>query len=184
MATGADAAPPALFIERLHDRHPGLTEFIAGLFSDSAAVCLSRHYQSPVTIAVSTEADTRDYSVEWDAPDERRLRALANTPETTEFGACGVTLAAVEAMLGLVAVERADHRTGADYYVNADPSDLSLERALRLEVSGVDHGSEATVRALLRQKVDQARRGGSILPAIASAMGFMVRRVMFQSVES
>lgn len=182
MASGANPALPAMAIARLHDRHPGLTESVAGLFSDSAAVCLSRHHISPIEMVVSNETSAQQYSVAWSAPDALMLRALANTDETTEFGACGVTLAAIEAMAGLVAVERADRRTGADYYVAADAKSFSLEAAIRLEISGVDHGAESIVAARLREKVRQARRGISDLPAIASVVGFRVRRVMFQSV--
>jgi len=77
----------------------------------------------------------------------------------------------------MVALSRAETRTGADYYVGR--SGLSdLEEAFRLEVSGLDEGSLADVRRRLKTKEDQAARGDSFLPAYASVVGFREAAVL------
>lgn len=53
----------------------------------------------------------------WDAPSSAVLRAHANEIDATEQGAYAVSFAAVEALVGLVAMRRAETLTGADYYV-------------------------------------------------------------------
>jgi hypothetical protein len=111
------------------------------------------------------------------------LNAWANDIDTTESGAYGVCLAAVEVEEQLVAVKRAETLTGADWYVaptGTEPDDL--ERCFRLEISGVDTGGRVIVETRLRQKVDQTRRGASNLPAIASVVGFKERAVLIQKV--
>ena len=83
------------------------------------------------------------------------------------------------ARTSLVAVGRAETLTGADYYVapqGSMPGDL--EGCLRLEVSGVDSGSNTVVGRRLKNKLAQARRGLSDLPAIAGVAGFRARLVL------
>ena len=70
-------------------------------------------------------------------PDVRTLNAHANEIDATEAGAYGVSLAAVEAISGLVAVRRAETLTGADWYIAPQGTDADdLESCIRLEVSG------------------------------------------------
>ena len=77
----------------------------------------------------------------------------------------------------MVALSRADTRTGADYY-GARPESADFEEAFRLEVSGVDAGSLADIRRRLRSKEEQAARGDSFLPAYASVVGFREAAVL------
>jgi len=123
--------------------------------------------------------------IEFQKPSTRVLNAWANDIDTTENGAYCVCLAAVEVEEQLVAVKRAETLSGADWYVapvGTAPDDL--ERCLRLEVSGLDTGARSAVEARLRQKVDQARRAASNLPAIASVVGFKERAIAIRKVSS
>lgn len=97
--------------------------------------------------------------------------AIPGTP--TEMGAYALALAAMEHTRGLVAVSRAETRTGADYYLDVpDAEVVDLETSVRLEVSGTDTGDEKVVSARLAQKLKQATAGASNLPAIACVVGF------------
>jgi hypothetical protein len=113
------------------------------------------------------------------------LNAWANDIDTTESGAYGVSLAAVEAEENLVAVRRAETLTGADWYIaplGTDPGDL--EDCFRLEVSGVDAGDRRIIETRLQQKINQTRKGASNLPAIASVVGFKEKAIAIQKVSS
>jgi len=78
---------------------------------------------------------------EWEATDDRTKHAWANEIDATEAGAYACVLAAVELTSGMVAVYRAETKTGADYYiVPAGNSVDDLENCLRLEVSGINKG--------------------------------------------
>jgi hypothetical protein len=57
-----------------------------------------------------------------------------------------------------------------------------LEEAIRLEVSGVDHGDLLSVRRRLREKEEQALRGDSPLPAYASVVGFREKKILVSPV--
>ena len=166
-------ALPAL--EALHERHPGFNRPICEAYSQAAAVCLSDSHTSPTDLEVHCSSDECVRSLVWQAPDSGARASWANRDDATRDGAYAVGLAAVEAELGLVALSRSDVRTGADYYVGAPGSDL--EDCHRLEVSGVRHGTATDVKARLREKIKQARRGESDVPAWACAVGFGSRTV-------
>jgi hypothetical protein len=165
-------------LEDLSTRHPGLTKSVGDTYAEAAAVCMSRHHSAPIDVAAIFHGTAVDCVANWTAPDARTLRAWANEIDATEAGAYGVSLAAVEAIEGLVAIRRAETLTGADYYIapiGSDPDDL--ENCLRLEVSGVSVGGKSVVEARLRQKLEQTKKGLSNLPALASVIGFKERLI-------
>lgn len=174
---------PKFRLESLHERHTGLTVSLSGTFCEAASVCLNRHHESPINMEIESNGVTNTHVVEFPKPDARMLNAWANDIDTTEDGAYGVSLAAVEVEEKLIAVRRAETLTGADWYVapiGTDPDDL--ENCFRLEVSGVDSGGQSVVNARLQQKIIQTRRGASNLPAIASVVGFKEKTVAIQKV--
>lgn len=178
-----DTKKSELKLDLLHERHIGLTASLGNTFTEAASVCLNRHHVSPVEVVVYCSTGASTQMIEFEKPDARTLNAWANDIDTTENGAYGMCLAAVEAEEGLVAVRRAETLTGADWYVapvGTDPVDL--EDCFRLEVSGMDAGGRSRVDARLKKKVDQTRRGASNLPAIASVVGFKELAIAIQKV--
>jgi hypothetical protein len=127
----------------------------------------------------------RPSTAEWSAPDERTLNAWANKDDATEYGAYGLALAAVELTRGIVAVRRAETRTGVDYYLGdprlTPPDDL--EASVRLEVSGTDEGNDSVIQSRLRQKSQQAGTVASNPPAIATVVGFAALKIVTADVE-
>lgn len=170
-----------LHIEEMDLRHPGLTPAVAAYFHEAASVCLQRHHASPTEVDISVDESTLRASVAWPAPSARCLASHANEDDATRDGAYACVLAAVELAGGLVAIARAETKTGADYYlvpVGADVSDL--EQAIRLEVSGLNSGEPHDVARRLRQKVEQARNGRSPLPALAGVVGFRAGLILLK----
>jgi hypothetical protein len=85
----------------------------------------------------------------------------------------------------LVALRRAETKTGADYYLAPFGASLDdLEECVRLEVSGTDKGTANDVQVRLLQKVAQARAGDSNLPALASVIGFNAQIIIVQDVNA
>lgn len=176
-------AKPKFRLEALHERHTGLTPSLSGTFYEAASVCLSRHHDSPVELKIECNGGASVHSAEFAKPDDRVVNAWANDIDTTESGAYGVSLAAVEIEQELVAVRRAETLTGADWYVapiGTSPDDL--ESCFRLEVSGVDAGGRSVLKARLQQKMKQTQRGASNLPAIASVVAFKEKTVAIKTV--
>jgi hypothetical protein len=172
-----------LLLSNLFERHSGLTKSISDGYNEAARVCLDRHHKPPIEININGVDKTYSATLRWSESDERTRAAWNNEIDATEQGAYCVVLAAVEFADGLVALRRAETGTGADYYVAPIAAQAEdLESWWRLEVSGVDKGTMAAVQKRLKQKVDQASRGKSNLPAIAAVVGFSCRCVSIQRV--
>ncbi|MFN3688377.1 hypothetical protein [Salinarimonas sp.] len=161
-----------MVIERLDERHVGLTPARAQAYYEAATVCLGRHHQPPSDAQVNSDDVASEFTILWTAPDDRTIAANANETDATCDGAYAVCLAAVENEKGLVAFTRAKNKSGADYYLVPAGADFDLETAIRLEVSGVDRGDVATIQRRLDVKKKQAENGESDTPAIAAVFGF------------
>ena len=172
----------------IHDmakRHTGLTEAIASAHTEAAGVCLSRHHQSPTALDLDRRGARSTAAVAWPQPSARAVSAWANDTDATEAGACACALAAVELIDGLVAVRRAETKTGADYYIAPRGSSVGdLEDCLRLEVSGVDKGLESAVNRRVGEKLAQAAAGHSNLPAMAGVVGFKVKLIVLADLDA
>lgn len=167
----------------MHERHRGLTKAIAQSYQEAASVCLSRHHNAPLNLAVSDNGTEGTATITWTNPDERTRGAWGNAVDATEAGAYACILATVEELRGVVAVRRAETGTGADYYIGPPGSGVTdVEDCLRLEISGIDVGSAADIARRLVAKTQQAREGTGNLPALAGVIGFSRGVVMIQDV--
>lgn len=163
-------------------RHPGITAAVCESFTEAAEVCFARHHVPPETLLSIRCCGLEESGVlVWSEPTEDAKRAWNNRDDATRDGAYIVSLAAIESELGLVALSRAETRTGADYYVG-QPESPDFEAAYRLEVSGVDAGDQSSVGSRLRQKLRQAAQGESNLPAYATVVGFQSALVLVEEV--
>lgn len=168
---------PLLFAN-LHERHVGVTEHLSQSYLEAACVCLDRHHVSPTEFLIIDNGEVGGAEVRWTATDARTRIGWGNKDDATRDAAYAMCLAAVELTRGLVAVSRAETRTGADYYLGEPGKALDdLEASYRLEISGVDEGNHTLINARLRQKLEQARKGISNLPAIASVVGFRATQI-------
>ena len=171
-------------IHNLSARHPGLTDAVASYYTEAARVCLDRHHRSPVDFQIDNRPVGLSASADWEPTDERTKNAHANEIDATEAGAYACSLAAVELAMQMVAIHRAETATGADYYIGPVGSTAAdLEASLRLEISGVDRGTPATVAQRLDAKLEQAAAGRSNLPALAGVVGFRARVIVLRPVE-
>jgi hypothetical protein len=152
---------------------------MARVFFEAASVCLARHNTSPVSFKIEREASTTEAMVDWLPISPALKAAYANSIDATEAGAYGMCLAALELVADLVAIQRAETLTGADYYVAPKGSAIDdLESAYRFEVSGVDKGRRALCDQRLRAKVRQTQEPRHYSPAIAGVTGFEQQLVL------
>jgi hypothetical protein len=162
-----------LDVENLWERHVGVSRGLALAYAEALSVCLQKHHTSPLQYDLRDDEHSREAIVEWNAPADSLQRAWGNEIDVVESAAYGLALAAMELTRGLVAIGRAETKSGADYYLGTPGEEMTdLESAKRLEVSGVGVGSETAIRSRLTKKLAQAARGTSDLPAIASVVGF------------
>ncbi|WP_199858136.1 hypothetical protein [Limnothrix sp. PR1529] len=179
----AEDNPPLLPLQNMADRHQALTPAVASSYLEAARVCLDRHHISPKEFTLGDDQAESVAKVEWEITDSRVQAAWANVDDATRDGAYAVAIAATELLRGMVAVRRAETRTGADYYIASSDQDLEdLEGCFRLEVSGT-HSGKSEVKKRLRIKLEQARQGNSNLPALAAVIGFRVQLILLQTVD-
>lgn len=174
---------PLLPLSNMADRHVGLTKALAESYLEAARVSLDRHHEPPQEFTLRNGSIEQAALVVWEPPDDRCRGAWANRDDATRDGAYACAIAATELSLGLYAVRRAETLTGADYYaafINQVSDDL--EDCLRLEVSGTNL-NEYEVQRRLRNKVKQAQKGKSNLPALAVVVGFRVKLVSMQTID-
>ena len=169
-------------LHELHERHPGLTEFLCKSLAEAAEVCLYRHHEPPVNIDVEYRDHQSSRTLNWSVPDEVAKKAHNNSNDATEDGAYSVSLAVLEVEVGLVTYGRTKTKTGADWWVGPPGGslDLDFEDKIRLEVSGIDAGSLAQFQQRLRSKIQQTIDGNSDTPAIAAIVEFKEKRVALQ----
>jgi hypothetical protein len=178
-----DNNPLLLPLQNMADRHQALTPSVAGSYLEAARVCLDRHHSSPKEFTLQDDTISSIAKVEWDVADSRVQAAWANADDATRDGAYAFAIAATELLRGMVAVHRAETKTGADYYIAPVGEELEdLEHWWRLEVSGTDSGKSEVTRRL-RIKLEQARQGNSNLPALAAVIGFRVQLILLQTVD-
>ncbi len=177
-------SPPKLSFDDLSARHPGVSPGVASNYAEAVRVCLDRHHTSRAEFRLTDNGRIEKAIAEWETADARTKGAWANRDDATRDGAYGLALASVEIMRGLVAVSRAETRTGADYYLGARDAVLEdLEASIRLEVSGTDEGGQSAINSRLKQKFEQANDGRSNLPAMASVVGFRALQVISADVK-
>lgn len=173
-----------LKFNNLSERHKGVSQGVSISYAEAGAVCLDRHHASPVLFTVSDNGRVSKAHTAWPIVDEALKRAWANKDDATRDGAYGLAIAAAELTRELVAVGRAETRTGADYYLGPRDADVDdFEACFRLEVSGTDEGTDGVIGARLRQKVQQASDGESNLPAIATVVAFKASKIVSSDVE-
>jgi hypothetical protein len=162
-----------LNFSQLASQHSGLTETLSAHYDEAARICLDRYHVSPQDVTLEHGRQQLTAEAAWKPSDTQMQNAWANEIDATEAGAYGLALAGVELAKGLVAVRRAEHGSGADWYLGTPGTSVDdLESLIRLEVSGISRGSRSAIRARLHQKIEQAANGRSNLPAIAAVVEF------------
>ena len=176
--------PPDLPIHGMAQRHPGLSEAAAAYLVEALRVCLDRHHTSPTTFAILTEDGESSTRINWESADQTMQASHRNELDATRDGAYACVIAALELVSGLVVISQAWHGSGADFYVappNTDRNDLEL--LTRLEVSGIDHGSQPLLAARVREKLEQLAAADPRGPGIAGVALFSERWVRFAEME-
>ncbi|WP_437786660.1 hypothetical protein [Sorangium sp. So ce1097] len=125
--------------------------------------------------------------ITWTDPSQRHINSNRNNLDATRDGAYAVALVCLEKQLNLVAVCRAEERTGADWYV-APPGrgvldsgipDLDDPAVVRLEVGG--HDDRSSLAYELKEKVRQLEVGDSDKTGVAAVVGFKKARILIQT---
>jgi hypothetical protein len=163
----------ALEIVALRNGAPGLTPALGGCLAEAASICLERaEHSQGVVMAILGDLNAW-VPLSWEPTSDQMRRAWRDDDEATEFGACGIAALIVKRFRGLSIVERSVKGTGFDYWLGPEDDGHELfQRRMRLEVSGIGRGTDAEIRARVRQKERQTAQVASRLPAVIAVVEF------------
>lgn len=171
--TGQEAERPTLRLDDLSKGYPGLSPQRGAALCQAAAVCLEHvGHTSGATLNVDGSYH-ESFRLLWPSAAEQFRRTWADMQDATEHGAYGVALAVMDALTGLVAVQRAVKGTGFDYWLAPVGAGGPLfQGTTRLEVSGVLVGDRSVVRQRVREKVEQTKVSDGKLAAFVVVVEF------------
>jgi hypothetical protein len=145
--------------------HPGLSANVASSFVDAGAVCLEHHGHEHGVVLSGNGDCSRTWRLFWPPATDQTRRTWRDMAEATEYGACGIAILVVKEHTGYSVLERARKYQGCDYWLGEE-DDLPFQNKARLEISGILHGNDASVRQRVKEKVEQTRQSdGSGIPA-------------------
>lgn len=146
-----DSMAKPLELKSIVTTMPGLTRAKAAAFVEAASVCLwERSHRDKTVLHVQGQFEVQ-YDMGWEHPTEQTRRTYADPQEATEEGATAVAIAVVVDSTEYVVVERAMKSGGFDYWLGYEPAVL----AARLEISGIRDGTASSIKARMKQKLEQ-----------------------------
>jgi hypothetical protein len=163
---------PILDLRRLGEGFPCLSPESGSRLAHAAAICLEeRKHPIGVMMGVTGYCVT-SFSLIWPETSEHLRREWSDPREATECGATGIAILLVCALTDYQVVQRSWKGTGFDYWLGLQ-ADFMLQKAARLEVSGMRMADSKKVEARLRQKLKQTERSRNTgLPAIVVVVEF------------
>jgi hypothetical protein len=163
--------------------HVCLSKTAAAISEAAAVVLFDCHHTDSASFSIRNGEERKSVDLKWYKPPPEAIAAHANAKDATEDGAYACAIAGAHHLFGLYAVGRAQQGSGADYMLS-DRNELpeDFEDCIRLEVSGT-RGKRSEVTTRLKTKIQQLKKGASILPGIAAIVGFEVCQMQFEHVE-
>ena len=157
----------------------GLTPAVGSAYSEAASVCLdNQSHSSPTTMDIFLHKKQARVTgkIHWKAPDDQANRCWQDLKGATEYGACGIAALVLYKLEGFYIVSSSAQGTGFDYWLRRGPVLSSgtplMKGSVRLEVSGILHGSSGTVSTRVKQKLKQTERSAGKTPAVVVVVEF------------
>lgn len=163
--------PPNYSTERkllnLNDLSTGsilaITPAMGAALAEASGVCLESQGHTPgVRITVRGYRDS-SYALAWQPTTAQARRSWNDPRDATEMGAEGIAILLAKAEIGYDVLRRSWQGTGFDYWMGMT-SASGLQDMAGLEISGIRNGDDRTVRARVREKLQQVNQSVSRTP--------------------
>lgn len=154
---------------------PGITPTMGAVLAEAAGVCLENQRHNLGVDMAMKGIHTHTFQVFWPEVTEQARRSWNDMDEATEFGACGVAISLILRCTSYTVIERSRKGSGFDYWLGhqEDKHLLTFEKKARLEVSGIQNGTNSQVKTRVQNKINQTKRSGSSgLPAYIAVIEF------------
>jgi hypothetical protein len=164
--------PHALKLGRLGKGYPCISKASGARLASAAAICLEeRNHEVGVLVCVRGHCEIT-FSLHWPKTTDQLQREWADPQESTECGAVAISILLVDKITEYHVVERAYKTTGIDYWLGKKDGFL-LQKAARLEVSGIRNGNEKQVESRVKAKLKQSEQSiGTGLPIVVVVVEF------------
>ena len=160
--------------EELRAGRLGVSPIYGSFLAEAAAHCLKANgHVNPSLLRLSGDVCSSG-TLNWhpDIPDEKST--WADLQEAAEYGGYGVGIVVALPWTRTHRVERSAKGTGVDYWIGEVIKGSGVfQQAARLELSGILKGGDPSIKARLKQKLEQTKRSDSTrLPAYVVIVEF------------
>lgn len=157
---------------------PCITQEYSQLLVQAAVYQIAMHgYTTGDTLTISGDFTAQfDLVLPYEVTGAMR-RTWTERPDTINRAACAVALYAMHALTAFTVISKSYIGTGFDYWLAPKETpcdtDLPFRQAVRLEVSGIDRGTDAEIKRRIAEKLHQTRRSDAmIIPAYVCVVEF------------
>lgn len=159
---------------------PGWSMTFGATCAEAAAVCLDDQGHPEWVEFHMDGIQTFSFGLHWHPINDTVRRFNADQDVATEYGAYGVAALIMPRLTNLTIIERSikGKGFGFDFWLGSihDPGPL-FQRKARLEVSGIRKGSEPTLQARVKIKLQQISPSDSVAPGYVAVVEFGTPRV-------
>ena len=153
-------APPTLDLNELAiGNFPAVTPALGSALAEAGAVCLEgQDHSQGVQLTVRGISSIR-YSLTWQSVTPQAKRSWNDRAEAAEKGAEGIAILITKRAIGYEVIRRSRQGAGFDFWIGSQTDTGFLAQA-GLEISGILRGTDGTVRARVREKLQQVDQSG------------------------
>jgi hypothetical protein len=152
---------------------------VMGKAEAASVMFLHRGHTEPVTLKLSGHTNGQCVVHLLNVDDQKR-NAWKDIQEAVEEGACGIAMMLVDQYTEYRVSERSVKGEGIDYWLSKKTDNINslntfnlYDRAARLEVSGIEQGTQAQINQRIKQKKQQtAPSANTNLPAFVVIVEF------------
>ncbi len=150
----------------------GITATWGKFLSEASACCLeSKSHISGVEMIIEGIMSQKR-KIFWNNEiTEQTLNAWHDTQELTEYGASGVAIALILKLTEYSVIQRAVKGEGVDYWLGKKTESF-IQKAARLEISGIFEGNDSKIKTRIKQKLEQTCPTDGEFPAFIVVVEF------------
>lgn len=153
---------------------PAITPAFGSALAEACAICLTdQQHQPGVSLKITGDLNGT-FQLFWPPVTAQMRRCWNDREYTTEQAAYGIALLLLSKLTPYTVVERSRKGTGFDYWLglSTNSAEQPFQRSVRLEVSGIRHGSLSQIRTRVKLKTMQVSPTDKLAPAFILVIEF------------
>lgn len=136
---------------------PAISQSVGASIAEAGGVCFEHNdHENGKTLSVRGYSNSQ-HTVSWPLITSQSLAAWNDLEQAAEYGAVAVAVLVAKEEIGYEILRQSRKGTGFDYWIGSSSEEGFLDKA-GLEISGILKGDDRTVKARVREKLNQADR--------------------------